>query len=194
MSDVDRIEEILKTLMSDPSPEVRKAASEAFDAVRARRSAPGFMQELRTGSVEERISVVYSAGLIGGQEGIGLLLAAMADPEAEVRAVAARELSGHATVPVLKAIVDRLPKEKGVVLANMLETLGKSRRRELAPVVERYLSDADPEVKGKAIVAYARTAEAPWALLLQNARSSSETVRAAVARGLGEWSTGAIPQ
>ncbi len=190
MEQVERIEEALRKMMADASPEVREAASGAFDAVHARRSADGFLQELRTGTIEERIRVVFSAGLFGGHEGVGLLLAALADPDAEVRAVAAREMAGHATVPVLKAIVDRLPKEKGVVLGNLIETLGTSRRRELAPVVERFLSDPDPQVKGKAIIAYARTAEAPWELLLQNVVAANDTVRAAAARALGEWSAG----
>ncbi len=194
MEQVELIEGALRKMMADPSPGVREAASGAYDAVRARRSVDGFLQELRTGTVEERIRIVFSAGIIGGQEGIGLLLAALADPDAEVRAVASRELSAHTTVPVLKAIVDRLPKEKGVVLANLVETLGISRRRELAPVIERFLSDPDPEVKGKAIVAYARTAEGPWALLLQNVAAANETVRAATARALGEWSGGVPPK
>lgn len=192
MSVVEQIEETLRGLMTDPSPEVRDAASEAYDAVRARRSATVLLQELRTGAVESRIRTVYSAGAIGGNEGTGLLLAALDDVDAEVRAVAARELASHATIPVLKAIVERLSREKGVVLGNLVEALGKSRRRDLAPVVERFLSDPDPEVKSKAIVAFARTAEEPWNRLIPNVTASNETVRAAAARALGEW-TGNFP-
>ncbi|HEY3489613.1 MAG TPA: HEAT repeat domain-containing protein [Candidatus Deferrimicrobiaceae bacterium] len=188
MAQVDQIEEALQRLMGDVSPEVREAASEAFDAVRARRSVAGLLQELRTGSVEARIRAVYSGGQIGGQEGLGLLMAALDDADAEVRAVAARELSVFPAVPVLKAIVERLPKERGIVLGNLIETLGRSRRKELAPVVERYLADPDPFVKGKALVAYARTADAPWPRLVQAAVDGNDTVRAAAAQALGEWS------
>ncbi|HEY5997172.1 MAG TPA: hypothetical protein VIU29_09120 [Candidatus Deferrimicrobiaceae bacterium] len=192
MSQIERIEETLQRLMTDASSEVRDAAAASYDAVQARLTAPALLQELRSGPVESRIRTVYSAGVIGGNEGVGLLLAALDDPDAAVRAVAARELSAHATLPVLKAIVGRLTREKGLVLANLIETLGKSRRRDLAPVVERFLSDSDPEVKAKAIVAYARTAEEPWERLVPNVAAVDDTIRAAAARALGEW-TGSFP-
>ena len=60
---------------------------------------------------------------------------------------------------VLRILVARLPGEKGVVLGNLLEVLGKSRRKELAPIIETYLGHPDVEVRGKAIQAYARVAE-----------------------------------
>jgi HEAT repeat protein len=192
MSLVERIEETLPRLMTDASPEVREAAAEAYDTVHARRAVPVLLQELKTGPVESRIRTVYSAGAIGGNEGTGLLLAALDDADPEVRAVAARELASCTTIPVLKAIVERLPREKGVVLGNLVEALGRSRRRDLAPVVERFLSDPDPEVKSKAIVAYARTAEEPWSRLIPNVTAANDTVRAAAARALGEW-TGSFP-
>jgi HEAT repeat protein len=192
MSLVEQIEETLRRLMADASPEVRDAASAAFDLVHARKSIPVLLQELKTGAVESRIRTVYSARAIGGNEGTGLLLAALDDADAEVRAIAARELSAYTTIPVLKAIVERLPRETGVVLGNLIEALGLSRRRDLAPVVERFLSNPDPEVKSKAIVAYARTAEEPWSRLIPNVTASNDTVRAAAARALGEW-TGNFP-
>lgn len=191
---VELIEQALRKLMADPSTAVRTAASEAYDTLQARRSADSFMAELRTGGIEARIRVVYTAARMGGHEGISIMLGALDDAEAEVRAVAARELAAFPAVPVLKAMVDRLPKEKGVVLGNLIETLGGTRRKELAPVVERYLSDPDPEVRAKAVIAYARTAEMPWPLLMQNAASPNETVRAAAARALGEWTAPAPPR
>jgi len=128
---------------------------------------------------------------IGGTEGISLLLAALTDSEPEVRGAAARGLKSFPTVPVLKALVGRLPREQGVVLGNLLETLGSSRRKELAPVIERYLNHPDAEVNGKAVEAYALVAEKDgWEKILRLENSASDTVRAAVARGLGEWTAG----
>jgi len=188
---IDRIEEILRGLQSDPSPSVREAASTSLDRLRAKRSLASYLNTLRTGTLEERMKVVFSAEDIGGSEGISLLLAALNDREAEVRGAAVRVLAFSPTVPVLKALVERLPKEEGVVLGNLLETLGRSRRKELAPVIGKYLGHPDPEVACKAVGAYALVAEKnEWEKILLQARSENEAVRAAAASALSEWSGG----
>ncbi len=131
---------------------------------------------------------MFAAEEIGGSEGLSILLAALTDAEAEVRGAAARALSAFPTPAVLKALVGRMSAEQGVVLGNLLETLGKSRRKELMPVVEKYLEHPDAEVRGKAIVAYARVADAAaWEKVIARAGEKNDTVRAAVARALGEW-------
>jgi HEAT repeat protein len=67
--------------------------------------------------------------------------------------------------------------------------MGKSRRKELAPVIGKYLGHPDPEVARKAVGAFALVAEKDgWEKILLQARSESETVRAAAARALSEWS------
>lgn len=188
---MNRIEETLRGLQSDPSPSVREAASSSLDRLRAKRSVASYLNRLQTGTLEERMRVVFSAEDIGGSEGISLLLAALNDREAEVRGAAARVLAFSPTVTVLKALVERLPKEEGVVLGNLLETLGRSRRKELAPVIGKYLGHPDPEVAGKAVEALALVAEKKeWEKILLQARSESEAVRAAAARALSEWSGG----
>ena len=190
---VDRIEEILRGLQSDPSPAVREAASFSLDRLRAKRLVDSYRKTLREGTLEERVRVVFSAEDIGGPEGISVLLAALNDAEAEVRGVAARALASFPTVPVLKALVERLPKERGVVLGNLLETLGTSRRKELAPFLAKYLEHPEAEVAAKAVAAYALVAEKEgWERILLQARSESEAVRAAAARALSEWSEGNV--
>jgi HEAT repeat protein len=185
---IDRIEETLRAMLSDTSPAVREAASASLDRIRARRSLPSYLEKLRSGTVEERLRVVYVAEDIGGSEGTAILLAALGDAEAEVRGAAARVLSGFPTPAVLKAMVGRLPRETGPVLGNLIESLGNSRRKELCPIIERYLEHPDPFVRGKAVAAYARVAEgAGWERILSQAGAGSDTVRAAVARILGEW-------
>ena len=186
---IDRIEETLRGMLRDPSASVREAASGALDRLRAKRSVSSFLQTLRTGSLEERMRIVFTAEDIGGQEGVSILLAALSDGETEVRGAAARMLAFSPTVPVLKALIERLPREKGVVLGNLLETLGKSRRKELAPIIGKYLSHPDPEVACKAVMAYALTAgKEGWEKVLLQAASENETVRSSVARALSEWS------
>jgi HEAT repeat protein len=188
---IDRIEETLRGLLSDPSPAVREAASFSLDRLRAKRSVEAGLNTLRSGTLEERMRIVLSAEDIGGEEGTTLLLAALSDREAEVRGAAARLLGGSPIVPVLRALVERLSKEEGVVLGNLLESLGRSRRKELAPVIGRYLGHPDPEVARKAVGAYALVAEKEgWERILQQARSESDAVRAAAARALSEWSAG----
>lgn len=186
---IDRIEQTLKELLSDPSPEVRLAASAALDKQRVKKSVSSYLEMLKTGTLEERVRVVFAAGEIGGPEGESLLLAALSDRDREVRGAAVRALESFLTGPVLKAMVAQLPGEEGVVLGNLLDALGKSRRKELAPIVERYLEHPDAEVRGKAIQAFALVAEnAGWEKILALAVEKDETVRAAAARALGEWS------
>lgn len=189
---IDRIEEILRELMqSDPSPSVREAASSSLDRLQAKRSVGAGLQTLRTGSVADRIRIVHSAEEIGGREGVALLLAAITDPEPEVRGAAVRALEFSPTVAVLKVLAERLPREQGVVLGNLLEALGKSHRKELAPLIGKYLGHPDEFVSGKAVKAYALLAEkGDWEKILLQARSESATVRAAAAAALSEWSEG----
>ena len=189
---IDRIEETLRAMLSDPSAAVREAASFSLDRLRARRSVEAYRKTLRGGSLEERVRVVFTAEEIGGPEGTSLLLAALDDREAEVRGAAVRALAAIPTLQVLKALVERIPKEQGVVLGNLLESLGISRRKELAPLVARYLGHADAEVASKAVAAFALLAgKDDWEKILLQARSASEAVRAASARALSEWSFGA---
>ncbi|GAB4363421.1 MAG: hypothetical protein Kow00128_04120 [Deltaproteobacteria bacterium] len=185
----DRIVGALEGMLADPSVSVRVAASAALDRIRARKRAPAYRDRLKRGTVEERVRIVFAAEEIGGQEGLDLLLAALSDTEPEVRGAAIRALESTPTPQVLKALVAQLPRENGVVLGNLLEALGKSYRKELAPILEKYLDHPDHEVCGKAIVAYARVAEGGrWEQILRRAAAESETIRTAVARALGEWS------
>lgn len=185
---LDRVEETVRGMLQDSSPAVREAASSALDRLRAKRSAPALIRKLQAAPLEERVRLVFAAEEIGGSEGLSILMAALADSEAEVRGAAARALAAFPTAAVLKSLVGRLSAENGVVLGNILETLGKSRRRELVPVVEKFLEHPDAEVRGKAIVAYARVTDpAGWEKIIGRAAEKNDTVRAAVARALGEW-------
>jgi HEAT repeat protein len=188
---IDRIEEALRAMLEDPSGAVREAAAAALDRVRARRAAGSLQEGLACGSLslEERVRAVFVAEEVGGPEGLSLLLTALEDPDAEVRAAAARALEGFPTPSVLKAMVRRLSRETGVVLGNLIESLGKSHRKELSPILERFMDHPDDEVRGRAIVAYACVAgPAGWEKILPRAENASETVRAAVARALAECS------
>lgn len=189
---IERIEETLKEMMrSDPSPSVREAASGALDRLQAKRSVGSSLETLRSGSVADRIRIVHSAEEIGGREGVALLLAAFSDPEPEVRGAAVLALGYSPTVAVLKALVERLPREHGFVLGNILEALGKSRRKELAQVIGQYIGHTDDFVSGKAVRAYALVAEkGDWEKILLQAGSESATVRAAAAEALSGWSEG----
>lgn len=185
---IERIEDTLRAMLSDPSLAVRDAASSALDRVRAKRSAPDLVRKLGAAPLEERVRIVFAAEEIGGSEGLAILLAALPDPEPEVRGAAARALAAYPAPAVLKAMVGRLPSENGVVLGNLIESLGRSRRRELVPILERYLDHPDAEVRGKAIVAYARVTDgAGWERIIGRSKEANDAVRAAVARALGEW-------
>lgn len=187
---IDRIEEALAGLLSDSAQGVREAASNAMDRTRAKRSQEMLRERLRGGSQEEKIRVVFAAGEMGGAEGVALLLGALSDGTGEVRGAAVRALSAFPTPAVLKALWEMLPKEKGVVLANIVEALGASGRKELGPHVEKYLAHPDAEVRAKAVVASSRLAEgAGWEKILALRGDPEEMVRAAVAEALGNWTS-----
>jgi len=187
---IDRIEEALRKLLSDPSPAVREAASSAMDRTRAKRSVGEFRARLQGGSVEEKLRAVYAAGEMGGTEGVSLLLEGLAAADAEVRAAAVRALAPFPSPPVLKALWEMLPRERGVVLGNLLETLGASGRKELSPHVEKFLHHPEPEVRAKAVSAFARMTDAAgWEKILAAAADPNETVRAAVADALGGFTS-----
>jgi HEAT repeat protein len=187
---IERIEEALVKLLSDPSAAVREAASVAMDRTRAKRSMEVFRSTIRDGTVEEKLRTIYAAAELGGSEGISLLLQALSDRNAEVRGAAVRALSPFPSPGVIKSLWEMLPRERGVVLGNLLETLGASGRRELAPHVEKFLDHPEHEVRAKAVTAYSRLCDDPgWEKILPRAGDPNETVRAAVAEALGDWTS-----
>lgn len=187
---IERIEEALARLLSDTSAAVREAASVAMDRTRSRWSVEEFRAKISGGTVEEKLRAIYVAAELGGPEGVSLLLQAISDRDAEVRGAAVRALSGFPSPGVIKALWEMLPRERGVVLGNLLETLGASGRRELAPHVEKFLDHPEPEVRAKAVVAYSRLCDGPgWEKVLLRAADPNETVRAAAAEALGGWTS-----
>jgi HEAT repeat protein len=187
---IERIEEVLGKLLSDPSAAVREAASGAMDRTFAKRSVEEFRSRILGGTVEEKLRAIYAAADLGGSEGISLLLQALPDRETEVRGAAVRALSSFPSPGVIKSLWEMLPRERGVVLGNLLETLGASGRRELAPHVEKFLDHPEPEVRAKAVKAYSRLCDGPgWEKILPRAGDPNETVRAAVAEALGGWTS-----
>jgi len=187
---IERIEEALGKLLSDPSAAVREAASGAMDRTRAKRSVEEFRSRIRGGTVEEKLRAIYAATELGGSEGVSLLLQALSDGDAEIRGAAVRGLSPFPSPTVIKTLWEMLPRERGVVLGNLLETLGASGRRELAPHVEKFLDHPEPEVRAKAVASYSRLCDGPgWEKILPRAADPNETVRVAVAEALGGWTS-----
>src|SRR3990172_205948 len=58
---IDRIEEALRGMLSDPSVAVRLAASAALDRLRAKKSLSTYHQMLTNGPREEKVRVVFAA-------------------------------------------------------------------------------------------------------------------------------------
>jgi HEAT repeat protein len=190
---IERIEEALARLLSDSSAAVREAASGAMDRTRAKRSVEEFRSRIRSGNVEEKLRAIHAASEFGGPEGVSLLLLALSDRDAEIRGAAVRELSSYPSPAVIKLLWEMLPRERGMVLGNLLETLGASGRRELAPHIEKFLDHPEPEVRAKAVTAFSRLCDGPgWEKILAHAGDPSATVRAAVAEALGSWT--ALPR
>jgi len=187
---IERIEEVLGKLLSDPSAAVREAACGAMDRTRAKRSVEEFRTRIRGGTVEEKLRAIYAAEVLGGSEGVSLLLQALSDRDAEIRGAAVRSLSSFPSPGVIKSLWEMLPRERGVVLGNILEALGASGRKELAPHIEKFLDHPEPEVRAKAVAAYSRYCDGPaWEKILARTGDPNETVRAAAAEALGGWSS-----
>jgi HEAT repeat protein len=187
---IERIEEALARLLTDPSAAVREAASAAMDRTRAKRAVEEFRSRIRGGTVEEKLRTIHAAAELGGPEGVSLLLSALSDREAEIRGAAVRALSAFPSPGVIRSLWEMLPRERGVVLANLLESLGATGRRELAPHVEKFLDHPEPEVRAKAVTAYSRLCDDPgWEKILPRIGDPNETVRAAVAEALGGWTS-----
>ena len=187
---VDRIEEVLGRLISDPSAAVRQAACGAMDRIRAKRSVEEFRSRVGGGTVEEKLRAIHAAAELGGPEGVSLLLQALSDRDAEIRGAAVRALSSFPSPGVIKSLWEMLPRERGVVLGNILEALGASGRKELAPHIEKFLDHPEPEVRAKAMTAYSRFCDGPgWEKILAGTGDPNETVRAAAAEALGGWSS-----
>ncbi|MCL2103084.1 MAG: HEAT repeat domain-containing protein [Syntrophorhabdaceae bacterium] len=187
---IDLVEEALAAMVSDSSRHVRETAMAAMDRVRAKRSHEQFKAFLKKGTKQEKIHVVYAAGEMGGSEGVALLLDALSDKDEEVRGIAVRALLPFPTMAVLKTLWEMLPREKGVVLGNIVEVLGASGRKELAPHIVRYLSHPETEVRAKAIIAVSRLADDDgWKKIMALRGDPDQTIRAAVAEGLGNWTS-----
>jgi HEAT repeat protein len=187
---IERIEEALARLLSDRSAAVREAASGAMDRTRAKRLVEESRSRICGGTVGEKLRAIYAAAELGGSEGVSLLLQALSDQDAEIRGAAVRALSPFPSPGVIKSLWEMLPRERGVVLGNLLETLGVSGRRELAPHIEKFLDHPEPEVRAKAVMAYSRLCDGPgWEKILPRTGDPSETVRAAVAEALGGWTS-----
>jgi len=187
---INFIEEALAAMVSDSSQSVREAAMAAMDRVRAKRSFDRFRVLLKGGTLSDKVHVVYAAGEMADGEGVALLLDALSDKDEIVRGIAVRALLPFPTPAVLKALWEMLPKENGVVLGNIIEVLGASGRKELSPHVERYLSHPEAEVRAKAVIAVSRLTDGPgWEKILALREDKNEMIRAAVANGLGNWTS-----
>ncbi len=187
---IRRIEEALDKMLSDRSAAVREAASGAMDRTRGKRSLEELRSRVHSGTVEEKLRAIHTAAELGGSEGVSLLLQALSDGDAEVRGAAVLALSPFPSPGVIKAIWGMLSRERGVVLGNLLETLGASGRTELAPHVEKFLDHPEPEVRAKAVTAYSRLCDGTgWENILSRTEDPNETVRAAVAAAMGGWTS-----
>lgn len=187
---INSIEEVLIGMASDSSQHVREAALAAMDRVRAKRLVDRFRELLKKGTMEERVHVIHVAVEMADGEGIALLLEALYDQPEIIRGAAVRALLPFPTPVVLKVLWEILPKEKGFVLSNIIEVFGSSGRKELRPHIERYLRHPEAEVRAKAIIAVSRLADGTGLeKILAMREDKDEMIRAAVAEGLGNWTS-----
>lgn len=183
---MEEIERILNVLVNDEIDPVKDEASSALGKFAARKNYPEFMGILSSGKPEEKLRVVYAAEEMGGDEGLKLLMKASEDGAEDVRGAAIRILENYPRAEVLKALVDRLPKEKGFVLGNVINVLGRSGRKELAPILMKFINHPDTEIQARTIEALGRIGSSDaLSEIINKAVSESPSVRKAVAFALG---------
>lgn len=186
---MDEIERVLNTLVQDEVTPVKDEALKAINKFNARKKFPDFMGTLTSGKPEERLRVVYAAEEMGGEEGLKLLMKAVEDTAEDVRGAAIRLLENYPRADVLKTLVECLPREKGFVLGNVISVLGKSGRKELAPILVRFVSHPDVEIQARTIEALGQIgASESVREIIAKAESETPSVRKAVAFALGEIS------
>jgi HEAT repeat protein len=79
-----------------------------------------------------------------------------------------------------------LPKEKGFVLGNVINVLGRSGRKELAPILMKFINHPDTEIQARTIEALGRIGSSDaLSEIISKAVSESPSVRKAVAFALG---------
>lgn len=183
---LEEIEKVLKELLKDNVPEVRDEATRASGRYFARRKFPEFIGTLTSGKPEDRMRVVYAAEEMGGEEGLKLLMKAVEDDADDVRGAAIRILENYPNAEVLKALVGRLPREKGFVLGNIITVLGKSGRRELSTILMKFINHPEVEIQARTIEALGMIgARDAVGEIAKKADSSNASIRKAVAFALG---------
>jgi HEAT repeat protein len=183
---LEEIERILNILIQDEVAPVKDEAVKSLGKFSARRKFPEFVGVLTSGKPEDRMRVVYAAEEMGGDECLKLLMIAVEDSVDDVRGAAIRILENYPRAEVLKILVDRLPQEKGFVLGNLISVLGRSGRKELAPILTRFISHPDTEIQARTIEALGHIGTAEGLKeIIGKAVSESPSVRKAVAFALG---------
>jgi len=184
--DVLEIEKVLKSLLNDEVDAVREEATKALGKFYARKKFPEFMGTLTSGKPEERLRVVYAAEEMGGDEGLKLLMRGLEDDADDVRGTAIRLLERYPRADVLKALVSRIPREKGYILGNLITVLGKSGRKEIAPILMKFVNHEDEEISARAIEAVGNVGfQESLKEILEKSTSQVASIRKAVASSLG---------
>jgi HEAT repeat protein len=178
--------EILVQLLKDPDSDVRAAAAAALERLEELQGVDDVLQQLKKGSLVEKVRAIHALGEIGGEKVIGPLNYCVSRPEADLRGAAIDALGKIAHPSSIPLLLEKLKEENSGIRARAIRALGRFRDSSLNLSLLPFLDAGDGLTDVEAALALARTGDASLEeKLARLALSPIPATRAAAATALG---------
>ncbi|HDR46701.1 MAG TPA: HEAT repeat domain-containing protein [Geoalkalibacter subterraneus] len=181
---------VLTEALSDPDVGVRKAASEALEALEPALHINMLLQGLKSPKRAERIRCLYALETVRSPRVLPSWLNCLTDADADVRATAVQVIGARGESRALPELAKRLRDEVAAVRMYAAEALGRFRDARLVPHLASVLRDEDSGVVTAAVCSLGKIGSAAAEkYLLAILRDRRPAVRAEAARALAllEW-------
>ncbi|MBI5642524.1 MAG: HEAT repeat domain-containing protein [Deltaproteobacteria bacterium] len=152
---MDKRKEILITALRDGDEVIRKIAADSLEKLEIRGKLDLIAKKIDTGEMTEKIRAVYALADLKGPRVTELLVKAVTDPLADVRAAAVRVLGGKGE-SALPHIVKALKDPDTTVARVAVDALGNSSDSRLLGPLMQVLKNTDSGVVEKALDAIGR--------------------------------------
>jgi HEAT repeat protein len=178
--------ELLIAMLKDPSEEVRSAAAAALEKLEGILKTDEVLEQLKKGTLAEKIRAIYALGEIGGEKVLAPLVYCASRPEEDLKGAAIDALGTLAKRSTMPVLLEKLNDQSDGIRARAIRALGNFNDRSVIPSLLPFLDANDGLTDVEAALALAKTGdpilEGP---LMQLARSAIPASRAAAATALG---------